>query len=301
MYHVIVNPIAGGGRSLQKLPVLRELFEEKNLAYAVHETTGIGDAIEKAKKLCATPRGEISGIIGIGGDGTFQEIVTGMLGYFGGRIEIPLGIIPAGSGNDFTNTLQGKKNARRDARFFFELIVRGQTRTVDVLTANDRAYLNIGNIGLDAQIVKNAAELKEKYPRRAYYAAVYKSIMRQKNIPLKLQIGDEIIEKSFTLVAICNGRFYGGGMKIAPSAEPDDGKITLCMVDGIRRAQTMVLFPTLMMVRHGRLKYVNFRDCDSVKITLPPGEETLCLDGNLYPVSGEIEFKVHPGVLDVFV
>jgi len=223
------------------------------------------------------------------------------------KIPIPLGIFPGGSGNDFVMTLEGGKYAAKIKQrnfttdIFVDCICRRNLRTIDVITANGTAFLNIGNIGIDARIVKNAAALKQKYGGQAYLAAVYKSIMKHKNIPVKVEFNNETVEKEFTLIAVCNGQYYGGGLRISPSAKFDDGKITLCMIDRVSRPKLGILFPSLLFEKHVHLNVVNYFDCTELRITLPPGIETLCLDGNLFPIEGEIHFKVLPKVLDLFV
>ena len=312
MYYIIINPIAGRGRTLLHLPVLTNLFGKHGLEYEYHVTKSVMDGYETVKGIISDTGRGCSGIIGIGGDGTFQEIAAGMIDGAprGEKVPVPLGIFPGGSGNDFIMTLEGgkanalnkyKRRIEEAAGMFVDIIVKRRTRTVDAITANGTAFLNIGNIGLDARIVKNAIELKKKHGGRAYLAAVYKSIARHKNIPLTIEVNGEKWEKSYTLVAICNGQYYGGGLRISPSAEIDDGKITLCLVEAMSRPKTMVLFPSLMVEKHTMLKPVKMIECESLKITLPPGPETLCLDGNLYPCEGQIEFKILPGVMDVFV
>lgn len=296
---------------MQYLPLLTKLLDENGVPHTKYITTGVMDGYEKAKALC-TESANCLGIIGIGGDGTFQEIVAGMVDVFANceKIPVPLGIFPAGSGNDFIMTLEGGKkaalfkygkNASQNARTFFETLMRGKTRAIDIITANGTAYLNIGNIGLDARIVKNANAFKKKFGRQSYLAAVYKSIAGHKNLPLIIEANGEKWEKPYTLAAVCNGQYYGGGMRIAPSAKLDDGKITLCLVEAISRPKTMVLFPSLMMEKHVYLKQVKFLECENVRISLPQGKETLCLDGNLSPCEGQVEFKLFTKILGVFV
>ena len=311
MYHVIVNPIAGSGKTLNHVPVMAESFKKRGLNHDVYVTKCVMDAYEYAKRICESGN-HCDGIIGIGGDGTFQELVAGMVDAYphGTKIPIPLGIFPGGSGNDFVMTLEGGKAAAM-AKYrqkvstavesFFGAIASQRTRPVDVITANGMAFLNIGCIGLDARIVHNAITLKERFGGRAYLAAVYKSIAAHQNLNLKIKINGEIIEKGYTLVAVCNGQYYGGGLRISPSAQIDDGKITLCVCEAMSRPKTMLIFPSLMFEKHTYLKNVKFMECTELSITLPPGEETLCLDGNLYPKDGRIDFKILPGVLSCFV
>ncbi|MCL2499107.1 MAG: hypothetical protein FWE90_02095 [Defluviitaleaceae bacterium] len=326
MYRIIVNPIAGRGRTPERLRLLTGEFDRMGIAYDVYTTQCVMDGQTKAREICETTP-DCPGIIGLGGDGTLQEIADGMFAAFNAkdsptqRIPVPLGVFPAGSGNDFVmSLLNGKPNALKRykknripdaARVFAQSIKENRTRTVDLITANGAAYMNIGNLGLDARIVKNAFALKERWGRYAYVAAVYKSIARHSNVPLTIEVNGEKIDDTFTLVAICNGQYYGGGLHISPMAKIDDGKITLCLVRGMSRPKTMLIFPSLMIEKHTHLKAVSFMECEEVRITLGehalPGE-TLCLDGNLYPLTCAGQnpgqtflFKIHPQVLDVFV
>ena len=303
MYYIIVNPVAGRGKTLHFLPYLTKRFDDNNIPFKVHITEKVMDGYHIAKESCQS---DCLGIIGIGGDGTMQEIATGMID---GNTKSPLGIFVAGSGNDFAMSLEGSKSAamaiRKSpidiaTRDFFERVRRRQTRTVDIIKANGMAYLNIGNIGLDARIVKNAIDLKPKYGRHAYLAAVYKSIIQHENMQLKITADGKNLDGQYTLIAICNGQYYGGGMRIAPGAKIDDGKMTLCLVDALSRPKTMVIFPSLMMEQHTRLKAVRFIECEEISIT-SSSQTTLCLDGNLYPIDGQAHFKILPKALDVFV
>jgi diacylglycerol kinase family enzyme len=79
----------------------------------------------------------------------------------------------------------------------------------------------------------------------------------------------------------------------------DDGKITLCLVSGMGRLKTMVIFPSILLEKHTGLDTVRFITCE--KVTLDwQGEETLCMDGNLYPHSGPVTFEVLPGALNLY-
>jgi len=332
MYYIIVNPIAGRGRTLNKLPLLTRLFDAQKVPYEVHVTQSAMDAYEKARDVCIAG---CDGIIGIGGDGTLQEIVAGMADASRGAVTVPLGIFPGGSGNDFVMTLAGGKTQalarykqqNEDASIadFFTAVTTGRTVLVDLIKANGMAYLNIGNIGLDARVVRNAIAYKQRFGRYAYVAAVYKSIARHTNMPLTVEIDGVKHEGEYTLVAVCNGQYYGGGLHISPKARLDDGKITLCLVKALSRPKTMLIFPSLMVNRHERLKAVSFHECEEVKLTLQGGVECLSLDGNLYEVvggangfsteekkfvspynlpgaeKGEMHFKVMPRAINIFL
>jgi len=204
MYHIIANPKAGKGQTDKFLPHLTSLFEKYGLPFSVHITTGVMDGYYLARKFCQEDN-DCQGIIGMGGDGTFQEIASGMIDALTspeGKIAIPLGIFPAGSGNDLALSIEGGKSRARYIRNqfledvnlnFFNRIRRNHTRRIDIIKASDKACLNIAHIGLDAKIAENAIELKKKFGRHAYLAAVYKSIIKHRNTKLEIKIDGEIL------------------------------------------------------------------------------------------------------------
>jgi YegS/Rv2252/BmrU family lipid kinase len=300
LHHIIVNPAAGKGRSLALLPKLLELMEIHGMPCEVCRTARAMDAFRMAQAACEA---ESRGIIGIGGDGTIQEITAGMAQAAQGQalIPTPLGVMPCGSGNDFALTIQGKKKADSHyaVKAFFHGIKENRTRKIDLIKADGMAYINIANMGLDARIVQNAAGLKKTFGRYAYLAAVYKSIAQHSNMGLAIEVNGERLEGAYTLLAACNGQYYGGGMRIAPAARVDDGKITLCLVGGLSRPKTMVLFPSLLLQAHTRLKAVRFIPCERFTLHYE-GAQALCMDGNLYEKKGPVTFEVMPRALKLF-
>ena len=299
----------------ERLALLSQAFDRLDLPFTVYHTRAPLDGQQKAREICADPA--CRGIIGMGGDGTLQEIAAGMADAFNhagelAKITVPLGIFPSGSGNDFVmSLLGGKKRALshykpkylpQAAQHLAASVQAKRTCSIDLITANETAYMNISNLGLDARIVRNALDLKERWGRYAYVAAVYKSIARHRNILLTIEVNGEVINDDFTLVAVCNGQYYGGGLHISPMATIDNGKIMLCLVRGMTRPKTMLIFPSLMIAQHQRLKAVSFIECEEVKITMRSDAEDLCMDGNLYaqPPGQTIHYQVRPAALDVF-
>lgn len=314
MYYIIANPNSERGSTMFLLPTLTAHFKKAGIPYDTHVTTKPGDAYKKTMSFCQKTHSP-KGVIGIGGDGTIQEVAAGMVEAFphAEKIPIPLGIFPSSTGSDFSLSLEGGKHAAKSmfnknvndrCRSLFEMIVNNQLRAVDIGTANGMAFLNIAHLGLDVQITKNADELKEKYDQKSYLAATYRSISRHKNITLTLETSDgtgqEKSEGEYALIAVANGQYYGGGMRICPGAKIDDGKLSMCVVQGMSRLKLMMLFPLVLLEKHHWINGISFKDSESVKITLPHGPEIMCLDGNIYPCEGEIEFKILPKALNIF-
>ena len=301
MYHIIVNPKAGRGQSVLRAQALESSLKAHGLEYSTVFTTGINCGTNLAKEFCVSNKHKAKGIIGIGGDGTIQEIVAGITEVFppGEKIPIPLCIYPAGSGNDFVMSVS--KKTKKQNETFLSNLLHHNTKAVDIITANNHAYLNIGNVGLDAWIVKNAESKKKDYGNRAYLAAVYKSIVSYKPTNLIIEVNGMTYDGAFTLVAVCNGQYYGGGLHISPQAKVDDGKITLCIVDSMTKIKTMAIFPSLMIKKHMNLRAVSYHECTNVKITFLDSEGVLCLDGNLSPATGTIDFKIFKQALEIIV
>ena len=226
--------------------------------------------------------------------------------------------MPCGSGNDFALTFKSDKSGKKidtKARInaCVESIITNNIKFIDLIkievntikrcdadySFSETTCINIANIGLDARIVQNAAAYKKTFGSRAYLAAVYKSIAEHKNIRLKITADGVSYEGLYTLAAVCNGQYYGGGMRIAPNAEPDDGQMTVCLIDAISRPKIMALFPSILIEKHTRLKFIHYINCKSLVIEAIDGE-VLCVDGNLYNCAGTVTFNIMPRALRVF-
>ena len=323
MYHIIVNPTAGHGRSKDILEPLAKGLDGHGKEFEILRTEASMDARRMAKEACEK---KSDGIIAIGGDRTLQEIVMGMRESSPESFNIPvfLGILPCGSGNDYALTYGGKQkfngggaskknNINNKVSSCVKNIIEGNTVPIDLIrvsgkmvcrssmqTFTENTCINIANIGLDARIVYNAAALKKKFGRYAYLAAAYKSISQHKNASLRIEADGKDYDGEYTLLALCNGQYYGGGLRISPSARLDDGLITLCKIEGMSRPKTMVLFPSILFEKHINIKSVGYINCKKVNVFVKDGE-VLCIDGNLYEAEGGISFEIMPGALRMFL
>jgi len=234
------------------------------------------------------------GIICLGGDGTLQEVVSGMLNGQD-KCNTPLCVIPCGSGNDWQRSV----NIGKTPEACLQALLNGKTRAIDAIRANDSANINIANIGLDVEIVKRAQPLKKIFGTKSYTISALISIVLHKNKPLTIHIdGEEYSNGNFTLVAICNGQYYGGNMRIAPSAVIDDGKITLCVISALSRLQCLTLFPLVLLQQHTNLKAIKYIDCKKVTIAAK-NQQSLSLDGNVYELEGALNFEILPKAIQI--
>ena len=292
MYHCIVNPAAGRGSGRRLIPVIKSFMKNHGKEIEIKETVNPMDAAKWAKEACAA--GSRS-IIGVGGDGTLQEIVTGMLDGHD-KCDTPLGVISCGSGDDWRRSFGQEAGAEA----CLAAVLGGKTKVVDAIRANDMVCLNISNMGLDVRIVRNAQPLKKFFGKSSYVISAVISILKHKNVRLVVDIGDgKVIEGDFTLAAICNGQYYGGGMRITPPAKMDDGLITLCLVSAMSRLRVLTLFPVMLAEKHTKLKAIRYIECKQITLT-PLSPQTLCIDGNLYECEGSLDFKILPEALRIF-
>jgi YegS/Rv2252/BmrU family lipid kinase len=295
LIHIIVNPSAGKGKALLAARKTSEILTAKNIESTTHETKYPMHAKEIAEE--SVNKSGTSAIYCIGGDGTVHEVVWGMAGS-----GVPFALIPAGSGNDFALSLKNYKN--KDTQKLVESFILGNTEKIDVIRCKTGSGLyycaNIASFGLDAEIVENAEKYKERFGKFAYLASTLSSILSYEKKKMKITANGTEIDGFITLSAICNGKVYGGGFNISPSAKIDDGKITLCVIKEMKKAAMSVLFPSVLVGLHRLIGAVSFTDCENVRVEFD-GNLLLNIDGNIYPAKDNAEFEIVKKALTVLV
>ncbi len=289
MKHVfIINPAAGKGKALGLVPIIRDYFKGKPDKYVIKITEYPGHATKIAREYANSGTCRI---YSIGGDGTVNEIVNGMAGT-----KASLGVIPAGSGNDFIRSIHGEYQSSD----IVSDTIRGQERSIDLARANGKYFINISSIGFDADVVYNAQKFK-RLPyipgSMAYLFSLIYTIFKNKISEVKVTIDNQEISLKILLAAVANGRFYGGGMLPAPAAALDDGLLDICLVREVNRLKILTLFPKYMKGEHGEIEYVSFKRAKKIKIE---SKETIALniDGEIL-TGQEIEFEILKGAINV--
>ncbi|MEG2003380.1 MAG: YegS/Rv2252/BmrU family lipid kinase, partial [Clostridia bacterium] len=230
----IINPKAGKHDSTRPLTekITRVLSE---LSYKIEVTNGIGHATEIAKNLCRQTNDEIR-IYACGGDGTLNEVVNGI--YLSGCPKnISIGTIPTGSGNDFIKSFDIPKET------FLDILkmTTAETETIDLLSVNGRASINIISVGYDAAVCEKM-NLYKRIPlvsgSAAYKLAVVKCLITQTKHKFDLYAdGKPVGEKNqnYLFAIAANGKYYGGGFKAAPTADMQDGLIDFVRIITVSR------------------------------------------------------------------
>jgi len=263
---VVLNPAANRGHMEGFRAIVRSRVELEQVQYV--ETTKQWEA----KELAVEAASEGRPIIIVGGDGSVHEVVNGIL-TTGQRV--PLGIVAAGSGNDFAwNTL----GLPRDPHAAVERAFTGQLVDVDAGKVNGIYFANSFSVGLDADIAVAANRLK-KYPlmqgSRLYYASTLKQLLfgyhRCPWLSFRID-GDEqdpvhnTRDGRYVLLAVTNGPTYGAGFRINPSADCKDGLFDVCAIAYASLPRALRLLPVVQKGRHEGLPEITFYRARSVRI-----------------------------------
>ena len=281
---VIVNPKGGRKRGLAVLERVRPIFANAGIDLSIHVTQRSGHAAEIAQSL---HRESCDAICVIGGDGTFHEVADGLM-HREEPVFLPLGIIPAGTGNTIAEHLQCKDPLEAARR-----IVAGQQLPLDVIrvTLQGRVVYCVDLVGWGAvsDINSNAEKWRWLGPPR-YSAATLLQILRPKQRRAKLILDGQTFDDEYLFVVACNPRFAGPGMMLAPHAELGDGKVDVLVVRHASRREMLKLFTKVFDGSHLALKFVEYHQVRSFAIESPTND-ALDLDGEMKghtPMSAEV-------------
>jgi len=267
---LIVNPAAGEGRAGRLRPWLNERLRFAGSGARLVETRAPGHARELA--LHAAERGH-DRVVAVGGDGTVQEVVNGLMEAGSG---LSMGILAGGSGNDLARSLRLPHRAsdalsmalgEETTRIDVALAVRGSGETAKL-----RWFAAAGGIGFDAQVAAAMAGRRRPWQRGrlGYGLSTLRELLRFRNRQVRLALetpdGEAEIDRRVLFVAVANGRYYGGGMDICPDASLSDGLLDLCVVGDISRIEAVRQLPGLYRGRHVNHPAVELVRATSVQI-----------------------------------
>ena len=269
-YHVISNPTAGKNKSYKSLETAEAVFQKAGVKYETHFSTGVGDATKIAKMLTENGASEI---ISHGGDGTLHEVLNGLID----PSVCNLGLIPAGTGNDFAERV----GVPMDAKKAVELILTGEPKATDYLEVGGVRCMNVGGIGMDVDVLERCQKGKFK-GKIKYLMSLIQSFFAYKGCKVRVESDGVREERDVLIAAFCNGSQFGGGIEICPVADVEDGKLNAMVVDCIGgKLKIIKAFLTLMkgkiMEYPQKLHFL----CEKLQI-LPQKPCTAQLDGELY-------------------
>lgn len=276
MKHIImVNPVSGRKKGYSNALIAQKLLKKNGIEAEIFCSEYAGHLREIAHKNAKKAK---TRFYSIGGDGTLNEIVSGIV-----NTSSEVVVLPCGTGNDFSR----HSNAYQSLRKIILTSITTESSKFDVIKLNnDRYCINILNAGFDALVAANLKHFRGVpfiSGTAKYNLSIVYTLFTNRNYHLKIKT-DAFEEKSkYTLVAISNGRYYGGGVIPSPEARADDGKLSICKVNATNLITKLILLPKYKNCEHLNLRpvYMN-NDIHTISI----------VSNKLFPVSidGEVIF-----------
>lgn len=286
---IIINPTAGKGAAKKAMPKIESLLTQMGIAYDTKFTEYPGHGILLAQEACA---GEYENVVAVGGDGTVNEVINGMMQADKDSPSFPsLAVLPVGRGNDFSFGM----GLPQDIETACKLLEDGNTREIDIGLVKggdypDGRYFGNGvGIGFDTVVGFEAAKLPSFISGiPAYLIAALKTIFLFFNAPeIKLDIDGTVLEQPCLLVSLMNGRRMGGSFMFAPTSESDDGILNLCIAGQVSRLQVLGLFPKVMSGTQETHPAIKMPLGKQIKIEALNGTLPVHADGETICVAGE--------------
>lgn len=226
MYHIIVNPQGGKGKSLKALTTVEEIFKNNNAQYVVHKTEYVGHATEIARELSKTPD---TNIVVMGGDGSFHEVLCGIDNFD----NVTLGLVACGSGNDFIKKSGHSTNVKEAV----QTILNGKVGFVDYMELGKYRCLNVGGGGMDVDVLLKYANCKTLKGKAAYYYSLFYTLLHTRFHHLRITADGVTKDTSVFMIGVGNGGFIGGGIPICPNAIVDDGLLNVGYVSEMKKSK----------------------------------------------------------------
>lgn len=281
MYSFIVNPAAGSGNALRVMSEIEAAIKEKKLEYCILYSKAPGDCTRLAMDAGREP--ECEAVIAVGGDGTVSEVAYG-LSRLGNMV--PMGIIPAGTGNDLIKSVGIPKSPQEALRILYHC----KAIPVDTGMAGDRFFLNVCGTGFDVTVL----DCTERYKKRfrgliPYFLGLLNAVVHYRPVQLSITYDGKNEEGNFLICSIANGKYIGGGIPICPSADPEDGMLDLVLIRNIPRWKIPFYLPGLMMSKD--LKFRITRHIRAENVRIQGNCLRINIDGDIYDAS-DISFRV---------
>ncbi|MFC5828600.1 diacylglycerol/lipid kinase family protein [Nonomuraea insulae] len=293
---LLVNPAARGGRTLRLLePVARRLR-----AGGAELSVIVGvDAADTLERACTAVSERPDALVAFGGDGLVHLAVQAVAGT-----DVPLGIIPAGTGNDIAAALG---LPRGDLVAAARTVLRMKSRLVDAAHiragAVEELFAGVVCCGFDSRVNERANRRTWPPGMGRYVVAMAQELRSFRPIPFRVTFDeDEVIEREAMLVAVANTRSYGAGMRVCPDAVPDDGLLDVMVLGAMSKGEFLRVFPSVYRGTHVGHPAVSLRRARIVQVAAADtGDETVAYaDGErVGPVPMRCE--VRPGALRVIV
>ncbi|RMD92860.1 MAG: diacylglycerol kinase family lipid kinase [Calditrichaeota bacterium] len=281
----VINPIAGFRKDKTKyIDIIKKEFDDYRLE--IYLTKQRKDAIRITGEAIASG---FETVVAVGGDGTVNEVATGLCGT-----RSALGIIPMGSGNGLARSLKIPINFKKS----LEVLKHGRLVQIDMGRAGHRHFCAVAGIGLDAIVGYRFDQTKWRGPL-PYFIITAQEIFRYRPETCVLELEGQKMTCEPFLLTLANTQQFGNGAIIAPHAKCNDGYLDLCLVPNLPKHIIIASVPRLFngtLASHPRITYKKV----SKLVVKKSSQIRFHVDGEPDETSGELSFEVLPGALNVW-
>ena len=237
---IILNPSSAKGKALEIRELIESEFKKLELNYHIHISKNLQDIIDVTKDNL---KNDFSNFVAVGGDGTIHYMANVLAGT-----DKNLGVIPTGSGNDISTSL----GVPSDIISCCRIIKKGKIKRLDLGLINDKYYyLCIAGSGFDSEVndLANNTRLPLKGPAKYTYS-VYKTLVTFRSKKFFIDYDGNRREIYGMMIVAANMPMYGGGMKITPDADPEDGLFDICIIKRMSKLHFIKIFPKVYEGKH---------------------------------------------------
>lgn len=301
MYHFIINPKSSSGKGIRYWWIVKAKLDELKVTYNAVFTQYMGHATEITEEICNKYEG-IKDIVVLGGDGTMNEVINGISDFK----EVLLGYIPSGSSNDLARSLKIPKdplmalaNILKPKNFHYLDLGIMNFPDNDI---RPRKFACSSGIGYDANVCHEVqvTPLKKRFNHIKAGKFIYLIITIKQLLNVKPSDGTVIIDgikkKTYQNILMASNmihKYEGGGIQMAPAANPTDGKLSICLIHGVSLPKMIFLFPMLLLGKHICFKGVETFDCSTIEIALKDNT-SVHTDGEIPAVCSHIKVNCLP-------
>jgi YegS/Rv2252/BmrU family lipid kinase len=298
---LIVNPNADMGRAWLAAADLRPVVDEfggadwTGTVYPTHASELAVQAAEEGYEM----------VIAAGGDGTVHEVINGLMRVPAER-RPRLGVIPLGTGNDFSSAIGLNKNPSLAARQLFT----GTPKRIDIGMLKDgrgrvEYWDNTVGLGFDTTVTIRSRKIPLLHGFMLYLAAVLQTIiLNHEPMQLDVKTDQESWVNQMQMLVLCNGGREGGGFFVSPQARPDDGIFDYVAIQHVSRPMMLRILPEVMKGTHGKMKQVKMGQFKSIEVQ---SDKPLYIhmDGEIFAGFGVdvrlVSVEIFPGAIEVIV
>jgi diacylglycerol kinase (ATP) len=266
---LLTNPTSGKGKGSRSAAIALPRLREAGLVVRDLRGRSLEEAVELARAALADG---VEALVVCGGDG-MVHLATQLVA----ETDVPLGIIPAGTGNDVARYFDLPRN---DPQRAADVVIAGQVRSIDVAKAGGRYFVTVLAAGFDAKVNERANAMTWPRGQMRYNVATLAELRVFQPVPYTLELDDRTVTLEAMMVAVGNGVSYGGGLRMAEGAVMDDGLLDVVIIRPMSKPQLVRTYPKLFS--GGHVKHPSYEHHLVRKVTVAAPDIVAYADGERF-------------------